>query len=391
MKKTRRGACALLAALLMTAAALTPAWAAQPLADLRIDASAKDFPQRLVSIRLYRPGEDGGLALADTVQRTCTLNRVTGDASFYIQPGEDGVQVAVDCLTDVDGDGIYELVDDDAAQSLLVPQQSLALQPGGEAAGLVQGQTYVLSAEVLVRLGQEAAQARMAGILQTPAGAEEPTPGLPLYQVSLLPSAQEGGAAQPQVYYLKIFDEVLIPDDVTPSDWYYSAVEFALARGYLAGTGDGTFAPGLLLDRAQLAQILWRMGGSLEAPGVSFADVSPEDWYYSAVSWCCREQIMAGMSAARFGADQTLTREQLALILCQYAGRYGTSAPLQSGSAQLSDWDLVSPWARTGVDWAVSTGLLSPDSTGALNPAAGVTRAEMAVVLHRLSGITQAR
>ena len=64
-----------------------------------------------------------------------------------------------------------------------------------------------------------------------------------------------------QIYYLKIFDSVLIPEDVSPSDRYYGAVEFALSQGYLTGTGDGTFAPEQPLNRAQLAQILWRVGG----------------------------------------------------------------------------------------------------------------------------------
>ena len=66
-----------------------------------------------------------------------------------------------------------------------------------------------------------------------------------------------------------------MPIDVSPSDWYYSAVEFALTRGYLSGTGNGIFQPDGLVTRAQLAQILWRMGGSLSAPGVEFSDVAP--------------------------------------------------------------------------------------------------------------------
>lgn len=40
-----------------------------------------------------------------------SVNRVAGDASFYIQPKTEGVWMEVDYLTDLNGDGTYELLD----------------------------------------------------------------------------------------------------------------------------------------------------------------------------------------------------------------------------------------------------------------------------------------
>lgn len=392
MSWKKRGA-GWLAGLALLLSAICPASAApaeEPFADIRIDAAAMDFPQQCVSVQVYETGEDGQLQLGDTIERECTLNRVTGDASFYIQPRTDGVWVTVDCLTDLDGDGVYELVDGGGARSLMAPQEGLVLQPAPAAAVLDLRSSYVLEAQTLVQCGEGAAEALGASVSQA---AEEPETGggnLPLYMVTLH-CGPAGGEEQVQSYYLKVFGQVLIPDDVSPSDWYYSAVEFALSRGYLTGTGDGTFAPDGLLDRAQLAQILWRMGGSLAAREVQFSDVSPQDWYCAAVSWCCQEGVMSGASPDTFGASSPLTREQLALILYQYAHR---GQPLPDGwmaREEFSDWSSVSPWAWNGVDWAVTNSLLLPDESGAFRPGGGVTRADMAAVLYRLSQLVELR
>lgn len=389
----RRRGLGWLAGAALAVSAVCPALAApgeEPFADFRIDAAAMDFPQQSISVLIYETGEDGQLHPKETVERECTLNRVTGDASFYIQPRADNVWVTVDCLTDLDGDGVYELVDGGGVRSLMAPQEGLVLQPAAEAAALDRRSSYVLEARTLVQFSEETAVQASAVQAGQEQDRETGEANLPLYMVKLH-CGPAGEGERVQSYYLKIFGQVLIPDDVSPSDWYYSAVEFSLSRGYLTGTGDGTFAPDSLLDRAQLAQILWRMGGSLAAQEVRFTDVTPQDWYCAAVSWCCQEGVMSGASPDTFGAAAPLTREQLALILYQYAHR---GQPLPDGwmaREEFSDWSSVSPWAWNGVDWAVTNGLLSPNENAALNPGGGVTRSDMAVVLYRLSQIMELR
>ena len=366
-----------LAALAVAAGSVCSVQAAQawePFADLRIDAAAMDFPQRPVSVLLLRP--DGEAALQ--AEWTCTLNRVTGDASFYIQPRMEGIWVTVDCFTDLDGDGVYEQWRD--AQSPIAPQPDSILQPSDAPEVLESGRSYVLEAQTLVQWGEDAVQRRHQS--------QEAAPGRPLYVVGL--HRDEGEPEQ--TYYLKIFDSVLIPEDVSPSDWYYDAVEFALSQGYLTGTRDGSFSPQLPLNRAQLAQILWRLGGSLAAPEVSFSDVGSQDWYCAAVSWCCQEGLMSGASEEIFGANSPLTREQLALILFQYVHRGQFFSQASAVPAErFSDWADISPWATRSVDWAEEEGLLSCDEAGAFHPDSEVTRAHMAVVLLHLSQLIELR
>lgn len=356
-------------------------------ADFRIDAAGRDFPQQAVSIHVYRPDQSGVLRVDDAVLHSCTLNRVTGDASFYIQPGAAGVWVTVDFLTDLNGDSVYELVDTDdpSVRWPMAAQGGTTLLPVQEVQPLEENEIYVLAARDLASGAQVAALERSTPGSPTAldVGLDPAAqPGLPLCLVNLH-CAGSAGEEQIQSYYLKIYDKVLTPDDVSPSAPYYDAVEFCLARGYLSNTGGGAFSPDQPVDRAQLAQILWRMGGSLSAPGVEFSDVTPEDWYHSAVSWCYQEGIMTGQSDVTFGAASTLTREQMALIFYQFAKR---SLPEMASASHtldgFSDQASVSDWARTGLEWAVANNLLTLPGDGTLRPGGGVTRASIAQFLY---------
>ena len=134
------------------------------------------------------------------------------------------------------------------------------------------------------------------------------------------------------------------------------------------------------MTRAQLAQILWRLGGCQEGEDPGFSDVSPSSWYYQAVAWCAQEGLMGG-SGAGFLPNNPLTREQLALVLYQYANYAGLDTSRTQSLIGFSDGVSASSWARDGLGWAVANGLLSGYSDSTLRPGNGISRAELAVVL----------
>jgi len=367
-----------LAGSLMSAALAVPA--AEPFADFRIDAVQMDAPDRTLSIDLYRRDEQGGFLAAEAVKdddRTlsCKVNRVTSDASFYIQPKAEGVWAALDFLTDVNGDGLYELLDggDDPAWDSLNAQGEL-VQGGNEA--LLNGQTYILSAEALSARFDEAAQARAQDWAM-----EDCRLSFPLCRVTLSRTDPADGQTYEQLYYLEIFGDLLLPYDVPRDSQYRDAIEYCLVQGWFTGMEDGSFHPDAPLNRAQLAQVLWTVGGCQAAPAADFTDVSQEDWFSQAVSWCRQEGLIAGYDDGSFLPDTPLTREQLASFLFRYA-KYAGSSPYPTGDlSRYDDHASVSPWAYDSVRWAVSGRLLTPDGSS-LNPGTAVTRAELASALY---------
>lgn len=355
-----------------------------------IDAADMAFTQTKLSVQLYNRNSGGQYQPGEVLQIDCALNQVTEDASFYIQPKVSSVWVTVDYLTDLNGDGTYELLQDSAspAGDYLSPQSSVILQRSTMSQKLLVGQTYILSAQTLLEGSQQAATLRTLSGSDSYLGLSGSVQDFPLCLVSLRCSS--GGTEQVLSYYVKLYGRALPPSDVSPSSAYYEAVEYVLAQGYFSGMGNGVFQPDGLFTRAQLAQTLWRMGGSLTARGCSFPDVDPSAWYYDAVSWCCQNGIMTGLSTNSFAPDAPLSQQQMALILYQFAKYSGLDVSKQGDLSAYSDGENVSVWAKQGMEWAVGNGIL-PTSGTTLNPSASVTRSQMAMVLYAYDGVYSRR
>ena len=358
--------------------------ATESFAEFRIDAAGNDIQDRTITVDLYRLDKKGRFQVDDTIEYTCKLNRATRDASFFIQPQEDGVWVSVDYLTDLNGDGTYELLDggDSPVWDVMDLQGGLT-QSKGEAAALTSDETYILSPETLVLRSKEAVQNR------TPEGAFSLDVGsgtvakqdFPLCMIKLHRTDPGDGQDYVQTYYLEIYDRVLIPTDVSPSQWYYEPVKFVLNKGYFTGTKNGLFEPEGQLTRAQLAQVLWTMSGCQNAKMSQFSDVAVGSWYYSAVSWCQQEGLIAGYSSNIFAPNDTLSREQMVSILYRYAKYAGGSLRVSDDLSQFDDVEDVSRWAVESMRWAVTNGVLS-NTESSLLPSKNVTRAEMAAALY---------
>ena len=62
-------------------------------------------------------------------------------------------------------------------------------------------------------------------------------------------------------------------EDVSASDWFYEAVEYAASNGLMNGMSETAFDPAENLSRAMMVTILYRLDGSPEAAGGGFDDV----------------------------------------------------------------------------------------------------------------------
>ena len=376
MKKLKR----LLAALLVLAAGAVPVCAQSELTfcDFLIDAAQMDVLQEDIQIQHYTLDGTDQYQSGALAELTCALNRVTQDASFYIQPKDSGVSVTADYLTDLNGDGVYEQLEgrEDSVWDELTPQ--IFTSSGRQSRSLVSGRTYILSAQALLEGGQQEVQAR-AELLGLDSQEIKSADSLCVIN---LRRASSDGTEQVLSYYLRLYGQVIMPTDVSPDAPYYSAVEYVLAQGYFAGIDGDTFQPDGSFTRAQLAQILWRLGGSLSATGCSFSDVDPDAWYYDAVSWCYQNGIMTGLSPNLFPPDTPLSQQQMALILYQYARHTGAPTQQTADLSSVAGGENVSIWARQGVEWALAYGLLPIPPDTELNPSADVTRGQMAMVLY---------
>lgn len=172
-------------------------------------------------------------------------------------------------------------------------------------------------------------------------------------------------------------------DDVAADDWFYAPVQFVYEEGLMTGTAANTFAPDATTTRAMIVSILHRLEGAPAAERADFSDVSADDWYAAAVDWAAANGIVNGYDDGRFGAGDTLTREQLAAVLMNYAALKGDDTSARADLSIYSDGSTVSSWATDAMQWAVAEGLLSGTSADALSPQGEATRAQMAAILQR--------
>lgn len=181
--------------------------------------------------------------------------------------------------------------------------------------------------------------------------------------------------------------------DLQMHTWYHDCVHYCLENGLMVGTAQGVFSPDAALTRAQAVVILWRNEGSplVEQP-LDFDDVADDDWYADAVRWAVATDVMSGYGNGRFGADDPMTREQMASMFHRFAFQKGIA--VSEGAAvdlnRFSDADAISSWALDVVQWACDTGLLRGFEDGRLDPTGNTTRAQYSAMIMRfLEDITQ--
>lgn len=104
--------------------------------------------------------------------------------------------------------------------------------------------------------------------------------------------------------------------DVKSSDWYYQAVQWAVSKGITGGTSKTTFSPNKTCNRAEIVTFLWNRAGK---PTVStknpFTDVKSSDWYYKAVQWAVAKGVTGGTSKTTFSPKKSCTRAQIVTFL----------------------------------------------------------------------------
>lgn len=169
--------------------------------------------------------------------------------------------------------------------------------------------------------------------------------------------------------------------------WYHEAVDFVLDRGLMGSTKTDalTFEPTTSCTRSMIATMLYSLEGK---PAVSyqatFPDVRDGQWYTDAVLWAYQTGVVTGCDNGRFGPNDKVTREQMAVILKAYTEKVkGLDTAKTADLTKFADADKAT-WSKPYLEWAVAEGLLSgkaQDGKTYLDPQGNATRAEVAAIL----------
>ncbi|MGI6206427.1 MAG: S-layer homology domain-containing protein [Anaerovoracaceae bacterium] len=189
-------------------------------------------------------------------------------------------------------------------------------------------------------------------------------------------------------------DDTTTPDsasdftDVDQNSWYYDAVDYAVKNGLFYGTSNTTFEPDSAMTRGMFVTVLYRSQDNPVSIGiVPFTDVTSSDWFYNGVEWAYSEGIAAGTSSTTFSPNDSVTREQMAVLFYNTAKAAGEDVTASGDLSQFSDASDVDSYAQEALQWAVGKGLIN-GADGQLMPRDSATRAQVAQIFLNYSNLS---
>ena len=173
--------------------------------------------------------------------------------------------------------------------------------------------------------------------------------------------------------------------DVHENDWYYDPVQYVSKNKLMTGLNETTFGPIDPLVRAQFAVILHRMNGEPEVPySARFHDVGAGLWYTNAILWAADTQVVTGYSNGNFGPGDLINREQMALMMYRYANYKGYDTSARADFSSYQDASMVSDFAAEAMQWAVGEKIITGKyNETQLDPKGNASRAECATIIMR--------
>ena len=176
----------------------------------------------------------------------------------------------------------------------------------------------------------------------------------------------------------------------TEEHWAKEYIGTLAAMNVLNGMGDNLFEPDSSLTRAQFVAMLAKMTSGIDvsaAANAGFTDVPAEEWYYGYVNWGYENGIVNGMGDGTFAPNSSITREQMAVMLCNYAHSTGFALPQIKTDISFTDSQLISSWALDYVLTTAGAGIINGFDTGDFQPQGVATRAQAATVVYKMCEI----
>ena len=162
--------------------------------------------------------------------------------------------------------------------------------------------------------------------------------------------------------------------------WAKNDIVAMAEHGFISGYDGGTFRPEARITRAEFVTILIRVLQDVQGVAVTgentFSDTNGH-WAQTGISTAVKLGVLGGYGDGRFGPDDFVTREQIAIMLINAAGVSGGE---DTGFADDAD---ISQWAREQVSAVAELGWIRGHADGTFRPQINATRAEVCVILLR--------
>ncbi|RUT30521.1 pullulanase [Paenibacillus zeisoli] len=173
--------------------------------------------------------------------------------------------------------------------------------------------------------------------------------------------------------------------DVPASHWASAAIKSLTAKQIVTGVTDTKYQPNSKVSRAEFTALLARALGLQAGEHSAFADVKAGAWYASYVDAAVKAGIVTGRSKDAFAPNETISREEMAVMLIRALEvKQGKKVDAAVSAGAFADATKISSWAAAYVNAAASLELVQGKENHQFDPQGFMTRAESAQVIYKL-------
>ncbi|ASS73882.1 hypothetical protein CIG75_02100 [Tumebacillus algifaecis] len=143
---------------------------------------------------------------------------------------------------------------------------------------------------------------------------------------------------------------------------------------------NGKFNPSAKINRQDFAIIMAKALGldlNNKPATATFSDIPTTHYSFVAVEAAVKAGLLSGIGGGKFGANTSLTREQMAVV---FVNALGVDVAGKGADLKFADASSISSWAKDAVAYAVEAKLLSGGEGNKFNPQASAERQQVAVV-----------
>lgn len=173
--------------------------------------------------------------------------------------------------------------------------------------------------------------------------------------------------------------------DLENVQWAANAINILASNKIVNGKADKLFCPNDLVSREEFLKMA--VTGFYIKPAsastLPFSDVIYGEWYYNSVAAAYQYKIIKGITETEFGTGKNISRQDMAVILCNTLKSAGKSFGGETEKTLFADDDKISDYAKDAVYTLQTAGMLSGRDNGEFDPYMPATRAEAAQLLYR--------
>lgn len=193
--------------------------------------------------------------------------------------------------------------------------------------------------------------------------------------------------------YIEIGSESLVKFKDIKNHWAKNDIEFVATRGLFNGTGEDKFSPEISMTRGMFVTVLGRFAEAdiSNYKKSSFVDVKLDAYYMGYVEWANKNNVVKGIGGGKFDPEGPITREQMAVVMSNYAETIGYNLPKIHKENIFTDNEEISGYAKSALKEIQIAGIILGKDNNKVDPQGKATRAEVSAVLKRFVEIVESK